>query len=219
VAELNVNSRIESISYTDRIDHDYRREADHRIANSLQIVSALVRQRAKNGIIADPHTFLMEIADRIDTVGKLHLFLAQSTTETVELRSYLREVCERLTGALAPAATKYALRCPENCPMAPKTALALALIIAELISNSLKYAHPSGLPTAFTVCCSRVHPEGLKVVYEDDGVGFPEDFDLSADAHVGIQLIELLSKSLAGIHNWHSGPLGVRFEIAIQNIN
>jgi two-component sensor histidine kinase len=212
-----VNSRIESISYTDRIDHDYRREADHRIANSLQIVSALVRQRAKNGIIADPHTFLMEIADRIDTVGKLHLFLSRSVTETVQLQSYLTEVCERLTGALAPAATKYALHCPEDCPVAPKTALPLALIIAELISNSLKYAHPSGLPTAFTVCCGRVDPEGLKLVYEDDGVGFPKDFDLSADAHIGIQLIELLSKSVAGTHSWRSDSLGVRFEIAIAN--
>jgi two-component sensor histidine kinase len=214
-----VNSRIESISYTDRIDHDYQREADHRIANSLQIVSALVRQRAKGGAIADPETFLTEIADRIDTVGKLHLFLAQSTTETVQLKSYLKEICERLTGALASAATNYALRCPEDCPMAPKTALPLALIIAELISNSLKYAHPSGLPTTFTISCDRLDQDGLKLVYEDDGVGFPEDFDLAAPGHRGMRLIELLSKSVAGTHDWHSDPLGVRFEIAIANIN
>jgi two-component sensor histidine kinase len=214
-----VQSRIEMNVYTQRIGQDYRREADHRIANSLQIVSALVRQRAKSGAIADPHTFLIEIADRIDTVGKLHLFLSRSPTETVQLRSYLQEICDRLTGALASEATKYALYCPENCPMAPKTALPLALIVAELISNSLKYAHPSGLPTTFTLLCSRAGQTGLKLVYEDDGVGFPEDFDMSAPGHMGMRLIELLSQSIAGTCTWQSDPLGVRFEIAIADVD
>ena len=103
--------------------------------------------------------------------------------------------------------------------MAPKTALALALIVAELISNSLKYAHPSGLPTRFTLVCSRAGETGLKVVYEDDGVGFPEDFDMSAAGHMGIRLIELLSQSVSGACAWHSDPLGVRFEIAIADVD
>lgn len=213
-----MQSRIEPSAYTSPIDHEYRREADHRIANSLQIVSALVRQRARNGTIADPHTFLMEIADRIDTVGKLHLFLSRATTETVQLHPYLKEICDRLTGALASKAAEYTLSCPEDCPMAPKTALALALIVAELISNSLKYAHPSGLPTAFTLLCARVDDAGLNVVYEDDGVGFPEDFDISAPGHMGMRLIELLGQSVAGTCSWHSDPLGVRFEIAIADV-
>jgi two-component sensor histidine kinase len=215
----NMQPKVKPTVYTEQLGYDYRREADHRIANSLQIVGALVRQRAKNGTIADPQTFLTEVADRIDTVGKLHSFLSQSPTGTVQLQSYLQEICERLTGALAPAATKYALRCPEHCPMAPKIALPLALIVAELISNSLKYAHPAGLPTKFTVSCSRVDQAGLKLVYEDDGVGFPEDFDLSADGHMGIGLIELLSNSVPGTFNWHSDSLGVRFELAIADIN
>jgi two-component sensor histidine kinase len=212
-------SQIDSTAYTPILEDQSRREADHRIANSLQIVSALVRQRARSGAVADPHTFLMEIADRIDTVGKLHILLARSPTETVQLRRYLNEICDRLTGALAPEATRYTLDCPEDCPLAPKKALPLALIVAELISNSLKYAHPSGLPTAFTILCRRVDETGLEVVYEDDGVGFPEDFDMSAAGHMGMRLIELLSQGIAGTCSWHSDPLGIRFEIAIGDVD
>jgi two-component sensor histidine kinase len=212
-------SRIGPGNYTILVDHESSREADHRIANSLQIVSSLVRQRANKAAIADPHTYLTEIADRIDTVGKLHRFLSQSATGTVQLKVYLREICDRLTGALAPEATKYTLHCPDDCPMAPKAALALGLIVAELISNSLKYAHPSGLPTAVTILCTRAHGTGLKVVYEDDGVGFPDDFDMSAPGHMGMRLIELLSQSIAGTCAWHSDPLGVRFEIAIADVD
>src|SRR6478672_13102198 len=92
-----------------------REEAEHRIANSLQMISALVRQRAKSGDISDPRTFLLEIADRIETVGKLHRFLGESTTGTVQLRKYLEEICNRLRGALTPAATSFSFDCPPDC--------------------------------------------------------------------------------------------------------
>ncbi len=56
---------------------DLYREADHRIANSLAIISALVRARAGAAEAdEDPKTFLLEIADRIETVAVLHRLLA-----------------------------------------------------------------------------------------------------------------------------------------------
>jgi len=209
---------IEATISTLEFPHVLREEVDHRIANSLQIISSLVRQRAGTGTVSDPQTFLMEVADRIDTVGKLHLFLARSMKETVQLDAYLKEICERLTGALAPTATSLAFDCPADCSLSPKLALPVGLITAELVSNSLKYAHPTGLPTKITLSCSRDGASGLNFVYEDDGVGFPEDFDISAPGHMGMRFIELLSKGIAGNHNWLSDSLGIRFEIALANV-
>jgi len=61
-------------------------EADHRIANSLAVIGSLVRLRAAKARSADdPKTFLMEIADRIETVAKLHRLVAHSKTGTVQL--------------------------------------------------------------------------------------------------------------------------------------
>ena len=193
----------------------YREEAEHRIANSLQMISALVRQRARSGDVSDPRTFLLEIADRIETVGKLHRFLGKSTTGTVQIRAYLEEICDRLRGALAPTATSFSFDCPLDCPVPAKTALPLALITAELVSNSLKYAHPTGLPTKITLSCRSDEKGDLTIVYEDDGVGFPEDFDVSEAGHMGMRLIQLLSKGVGGHHEWHSDPLGIRFEIVL----
>jgi two-component sensor histidine kinase len=190
-------------------------EANHRIANSLQIISGLVRQRAKSGDVSDPQTFLSEIADRIETVGKLHRFLAQSTTGTVELGAYLEEVCTRLRGAVAPAATSFSFDCPHDCHLPAKKALPVALITAELISNSLKYAHPSGLPTRISLSCSYEDKGRLTLAYEDDGVGFPEGFDVTEAGHMGMSFIRLLTEGLGGQHEWHSDPLGIRFEIAL----
>jgi two-component sensor histidine kinase len=193
----------------------YIEEANHRIANSLQIISGLVRQRAKSGDVSDLRSFFLEIADRIETVGKLHRFLGQSTTGTVELRAYLDEVCTRLRGAVAPTATSFSFDCPDDCHLSGKKALPVALITAELVSNSLKYAHPSGLPTRISLSCSHKETGRLMIVYEDDGVGFPEGFDATEAGHMGMSFIRLLSEGLGGQHEWHSDPLGIRFEIAL----
>jgi two-component sensor histidine kinase len=193
----------------------YREEGDHRIANSLQMISALVRLRARSGNVSNPQTFLLEIADRIETVGKLHRFLGRSATGTVPLSAYLKEVCDRLRGAVAPAATSLSFDCPSDCHLPAKTASSLALITAELVSNSLKYAHPAGLPTRISLSCAREKNGRLTIAYEDDGVGFPEGFDVNASGHMGMNFISLLSQSLGGHHEWHSDSLGTRFEIEL----
>ena len=195
--------------------HFYRKEAEHRIANSLQLISSLVRQRARSGAVSDPRTFLLEIADRIETVGKLHRFLGESTSGTVQLRKYLEEICNRLRGALTPAATSFSFDCPADCHVPAKTALSLGLITAELISNSLKYAHPAGLPTKISLSCAHEEEGRLMIAYEDDGVGFPEGFEVNETGHMGMTFIRLLSEGLDGHHEWQSDSLGVRFEIVL----
>jgi two-component sensor histidine kinase len=196
--------------------HEYREEAEHRIANSLQMISALVRQRARSGQVSNPQTFLLEIADRIETVGKLHRFLADSTTGTVQLAAYLEEICDRLRGALAPAATSLSFDCPVDCLLPGKRALPLALITAELVSNSLKYAHPAGLPTKISLSCRSDDKGDLTIVYEDDGVGFPEGFDINEAGHMGMNFIRLLGKGLGAEHEWHSDALGIRFVMRLS---
>jgi two-component sensor histidine kinase len=82
-------------------------------------------------------------------------------------------------------------------------------------------ANPSldRLPAKITLSCTREGTCGLKLIYEDDGVGFPEDFDISAASHSGMSFIRLLSKSLHADPKWHSDPLGIRFEIQFASVD
>ena len=191
-------------------------EADHRIANSLAAISGLVRVRARAaGDVADPKAFLLEIADRIDTVGKLHRLLAYSNSGNVRLDQYLQEICDRLGSALATNTPVYSVDCSPEHIVPFNVALPLGLITAELFSNSLKYAHPAGLPVKISVCFSRAATDEFILSYEDDGVGFPEGFDLSHDGHLGMRVIRSLSEQLGGTHTWLSDPLGVQFEMRL----
>ncbi|MFZ3223881.1 MAG: sensor histidine kinase [Xanthobacteraceae bacterium] len=189
-------------------------EADHRIANSLAAISGLVRVRARAANeVADPKIFLLEIADRIETVAKLHLLLAYSNSGNVRLDQYLQEICDRLGSALAMNAPVYSVDCSPEHIVPVNVALPLGLITAELFSNSLKYAHPTGLPVRISLSCSRTPTDELHLSYEDDGVGFPESFDVSHDGHLGMRFIRSLSEQLGATHKWLSDPLGVQFEM------
>ena len=191
-------------------------EADHRIANSLMLISSLVRLRASKADATDnPRVFLREIADRIETVSQLHRLIAQSNSETVHLGKYLRGICERLGSALTAGELSYSFTCSVEHLLPSKMAMALGLITAELVSNSLKYAHPAGPPTKVTISCGSSGKDHLLFAYEDDGVGFPEGFDISQDGHQGMQFIRLLTQQLNGTAEWESDPLGVRLEILV----
>ncbi len=195
-------------------------EADHRIANSLAVISGLVRVRAGADQGHANETFLLEIADRIDTVAKLHRLIAHPNSDAVELHAYLQEICQRLGSALATtAAPSFSVSCPVSQTVPFSVAMPLGLITAELFSNSLKYAHPAGLPAKISVSCKAVAEDGLPALlyeYEDDGVGFPEDFDISNDGNLGMRFIRSLIKQIHGTPIWISDPLGVRFELSFR---
>ncbi len=193
---------------------DQSGEADHRIANSLATISGLVRLRARTADdVVDPKKFLLEIADRIDAVAKLHRLLAHSNSGNVRLDQYLQEICDGLGMALATSVAIYSVECSTEHVVPFKVALPLGVITAELFSNSLKYAHPAGGPVKILVSCRRKSGDELILSYEDDGVGFPEGFDVSHDGHLGMRFIRSLSEQLRGTHKWRSTPVGIQFEI------
>jgi two-component sensor histidine kinase len=191
-------------------------EADHRVANSLAAISGLVRVRARFADdVADPKTFLLEIADRIDTVARLHRLLAHSNNDNVRLAEYLQEICDKLASALTTNRPAFSVDCSSERILPFNVALPLGLITAELFSNSLKYAHPTGLPVRISVRCSQPATGELLLSYEDDGVGFPEASDVSHDGHLGMQFIRSLSGQLGATYKWLSDPLGIQFEMPV----
>jgi two-component sensor histidine kinase len=195
-------------------------EADHRIANSLAVISGLVRVRARADQGHANEIFLLEIADRIDTVAKLHRLIAHPNSDAIELHVYLQEICQRLGSALATtAAPSFSVFCPPNQTVPFNVAMPVGLITAELFSNSLKYAHPTGLPAKISVSCNAIPadaPTALLFAYEDDGVGFPEDFDISNDGNLGMRFIRSLSDQLHGTQKWICDPLGIHFELLFR---
>jgi two-component sensor histidine kinase len=190
-----------------------RAEADYRISKSLTMISGLIRLRAYKGELVDPQALLLEMADRIDTVAELHGLLSRSVGGTIHLSKYLQQICALSSRAMSRRRFDCKVSCEPEHLVPFGLAMPLGLITAELLSNSLKYAHPAGVALKVEIVCRRRRADALSFTYQDDGVGFPESFDPMRDGAVGMKLIKSLSERLKGDYAWSSDSLGMGFSI------
>jgi two-component sensor histidine kinase len=76
-------------------------------------------------------------------------------------------------------------------------AVPCGLIINELVSNSLKYAFPSGTgEIRIELYANNSHD--LTLLVSDNGIGIPPDLDLENLNSLGLQLVKNLVSQLGG---------------------
>jgi two-component sensor histidine kinase len=193
-------------------------EADHRIANNLASLSGVIRLQ-RNAISKAGRTFTTEqvcrllddIDARVEVTARLHKSLARTINGNgVNLGDFLEEISDMIS-TLNPEG-KMDLTVDKACDgcIDPRHALHAGLITAELLTNSGKYAHPSGLVVKVNVRCETSDDGSFMVEVTDDGVGFPENFDPSTDGGLGFQLMRALAKGLNAELQFEYDSLGVR---------
>jgi two-component sensor histidine kinase len=198
------------------------READHRIANNLGLIVSLLRLRARAVVQhpgkmerAEVSMLLEDIATRVETVAGLHRMLSHSyRTALVDLGAYLRELCTSLTRSLSTdtqVQTSYHIE--EARVLPPDQVLTVGMLVSELITNSVKYAHPTGLPVNIDVTCRSVGAGRLMIEVADDGVGLPENFDPIVDGGLGLRVVRSLAAQLGAAIQFHSDALGTRVQL------
>jgi two-component sensor histidine kinase len=187
-------------------------EQDHRISNSLSVISSLVRLKATSAKIEDVRQVLLDVAVRIDTVARLHRLLARADPAGVPLGQFLGDVCAAIMSIAAnDGRLRLAIECPRELTVPASQARHLGLITAELFANSIKYAHPTGIATVIKVACRDEQDGTITFLFEDDGVGFPEDFDPARHDSLGMKILDSLSAQLRGLSQWHDTGIGLRF--------
>ena len=198
------------------------READHRIANNLGLITSLLRMRAhaitqRAGKIdrAEVGTLLEDMAARIEAVARLHRMLSHPYHHTaIDLGGYLRELCGSLTGSIGLERQVIFDHATDACSVTPDQVLTLGLLVSELVTNSVKHAHPTGLPVTIRLRC-RQSDDGIVLEFSDDGIGLPENFDPAMDGGLGFRIVRSLAAQLHASIDFTSTPLGtgIRLEI------
>ena len=97
------------------------------------------------------------------------------------------------------------------------TAVPCALIINELVSNSLKYAFPNGRQGEIRIRLAQVDREYLNLVISDNGVGFPETVSFETTESLGLQLVRSLVEQISGTVQYRNDS-GTEFDITFRPI-
>lgn len=149
-------------------------EVNHRVANSLALVAALVRMQA--GTIKDPGAkdALAETEARISAIAGLHRKLYTSDdVRSVALDEYLAGLVAELDNSMRAAGhrTRTALHL-ESLHVPPDKAVSVGMIVTELLTNAYKYAYPDGREGEVRVIVRRKTHSEAELLVEDDGIGW-----------------------------------------------
>jgi len=77
-----------------------------------------------------------------------------------------------------------------------ETAIPCGLIINELVSNSLKYAFPPSRKGKIKIDFCEIVPQQFHLSIQDNGSGFPADFDVENTETLGLRLVKMLANQL-----------------------
>lgn len=170
-------------------------EVNHRVKNSLQLVSSLLRLQARRVPNREIRRQLEDATTRISTIAHIHQRLYRDQDfRRINFGGLLAELCADLQASQA------------NCPItvqspdfvvATDRAIPLALIVNELVTNAFKYAYPDrGGPVTVSV---QVHGPGeMAIAVEDEGAGLPAGFSVKHARTLGMTLIVSLVGQLSG---------------------
>ena len=190
------------------------KEVNHRVKNSLQVVSSMLYLQASDAgdpVLSDR---LNEASTRISAVGRAYERLAYNADyESIGLASYLREVIDDLETAVAPC--KVQLEVPEEIQFAADRAILVALIINELVLNAGKHAYPNSAGGSIWVRVVQKDNDLVQISVRDEGVGLPAGFDPLASKRLGSRLINALAKQLGAELTRPFSAIGTNFALLI----
>ncbi len=175
-------------------------EFDHRLFNSLQLVTSLLSMQSRQ---ASPEAAaqLHAAGQRVAAFGRVHRRLHPlHHREKVEFKQYLQHLCADLSSLLHEQ-TDCGIRVEgEKLEIPTLFATPLGFIVAELVTNSAKYAKSNivvRLETSPTL--------GHSISVLDSGPGLPAEFDPTKSKGLGMKIVLSLIQQINGVLRITSG--------------
>jgi two-component system, sensor histidine kinase PdtaS len=173
-------------------------ELQHRVSNNLQTVAGLLLLR--ESAIDDPEAqrALQEARNRITLLGKLHRKLHDPNLDSVNLGIFLKELCRDVMQTSGVKGVEFFV---DTCDVVipARKFIPLALIVTELLSNSLEHGFANGRNGTVQIAC---HPDGvtdeIALTVNDDGHGLPPDFNLQTTKSLGLHIAKSLAEQIGG---------------------
>jgi two-component sensor histidine kinase len=136
----------------------------------------------------------------------------------IDVGGYLEAIAARIISA-RPTAGEILLRVdlPARLVLPLGKAVALLLIVGELVTNAIQYAHPTGVLGVIGIKSFR-HNGAIVVEISDDGVGLPEGLDPLAPDNAGLVMVRALAARLQASISFDDHGLGLSCALAIPYI-
>jgi two-component sensor histidine kinase len=179
------------------------KEIHHRVKNNLQIITSLLRLQARELESPEAISKFKDATNRVIAISMVHERMYQSDElSSLSLKEYLTELSKDL---LHSYQSDYDITMKIECDIETiglKAIVPVALIINELISNSLKYAFDNNDDCWISIKFSQHKDTYCKITYSDSGTWKTP----SRTGTFGMDLIESLTYQMEGTLKYETYP-------------
>jgi two-component sensor histidine kinase len=197
------------------------KEVHHRVKNNLQIVSSLLNLQMPYIHNEQAADLFKESQNRIISMALIHEKLYESESLAgIGVAEYIQSLTDNLFRSYgAPRAVRMEIDVAD-ITLDIDTVIPCALIINELVSNSLKHAFPdswrqTGGAGEIRIDFHRDADNRFALTVTDNGVGLPAGFDVQHCESLGLKLVGVLVKQLRGVLHRKPGA-GAGFTITFE---
>lgn len=183
------------------------RELQHRVKNSLSLISSLVSLAQSEVYDEAAEASLRDIRARIDSIGLVYEQLSGGGAYgEVDLGLYLTRLLDTLNASIGwPSRVQEPRTAFDSCAVPVDTAVCIGLIVNELVTNAVKHAFPNGREGSIEVTLSS--GDGVcDLSIADDGVGAAGGLGDAEGQRLGLGLVELLADQIGGALERSPGP-------------
>ncbi len=178
------------------------REIHHRVKNNLQIVTSLLRLRARSAASVEARRVMDEAQVRIRALALVHRHLyEQPAAESLQIDTFVEDLLDFLvelgTGDDRGIAFQTNLAPVE---IASSQAIALALFVTEAVGNAQLHGFPGAHSAPEVRIDFAVDGDEATLEVKDNGVGFAVDGTDETDGPggMGLRLMQMLAGQLGG---------------------
>lgn len=171
-------------------------EIHHRVKNNLQVISSMLRLQFDS--VTDPQlqALVRRTEERIQAMSTVQdLLLDMPNLAAVEMQDYIRRVADFVERTVALSGLILVNVAAHDIRMEAPTAIALGLIVTELLTNALKHAFPDGATGVVGIELLEDH-DAYQLRIRDNGLGMPPAYERSGG--LGITLAESFVAQLDG---------------------
>lgn len=190
-------------------------EVNHRIANSLQLLSVMVSVTARDIADPDARAALASTQRQIGAIARVHRQLCLShEAAAADLAAYLKALGQDLELSFGNAAAgPRVLVHAENVRVSPEAATSIGIIVSEIVINACKYAYAPGVRGDVRITLLTI-PGGYSLEIEDRGGGMAST---APGSGLGGRLVALMSARLGASHGWEDARPGTRFVLRVYS--
>jgi two-component sensor histidine kinase len=198
-AESQREAALEALHQSVRQKEILMQELQHRVKNSLAIVSGLLGLEMENLADQNSKEIFKHMQSRIHSILSIYQRLYSSADlESIDLHLYIKDLADSILTTYSPKTRNVQLKTSlEEIKLDSQRTVPLGLILNELITNAFKYAYADGAKGDIRIDLKKTD-DRITLGVADDGRGLPEGFDLNTAKSMGMSLVRMLAAQING---------------------